>query len=408
MSGEGFKRASTVGGAERGKGDICQLLQKAFAEYYKRQINRISGPSQIERREFGFLTFKEEGVMIRHKMFKTVHELREFITQIVPSDVYYSSAYYEEPQAKMDLKGWRGADLIFDIDADHIELKCKEMHDYWACSSCGLVDRLPKPGRCPSCDSEKLEERAWLCEDCLEAAKLELMKLVDILTVELGFSTNEIKVYFSGHRGYHLHVESEKAGLFDQMARKEIVDYLLGTGLKAVYHVRERGIGMVGWRERILKGLHKALSDESIVSSLRLKKRALRILGQGLVNLDRALADPRFLKAVESLINLAVKERAVHLDPIVTTDLHRLIRLPNTLHGKTGLLVQEVNFSLIDDYDPLSTSVVLNDEETEIYVEMAPKFRLKDVVYGPYKKEKATLPLYASVYLLLKGCAKLI
>jgi len=29
----------------------------------------------------------------------------------------------------MENKGWIGADLIFDIDADHIETRCKTEHD---------------------------------------------------------------------------------------------------------------------------------------------------------------------------------------------------------------------------------------------------------------------------------------
>ena len=48
-------------------------------------------------------------------------ELIDYIKNLIPSHIYYSSAYYEKPDAAtMGEKGWCGADLIFDLDADHI------------------------------------------------------------------------------------------------------------------------------------------------------------------------------------------------------------------------------------------------------------------------------------------------
>ncbi|WP_243675341.1 hypothetical protein [Vulcanisaeta distributa] len=34
---------------------------------------------------------------------------------------------------------------------------------------------------------------------------------------------------------------------------------------------------------------------------------------------------------------------STHIDEVVTMDVHRLIRLPNSLHGKTGLRVIRVS-----------------------------------------------------------------
>jgi len=53
----------------------------------------------IEKREFGFVLFKEE--MLRHKKFKDKNELEAFLRSFVPSDVFYSCAYYENPEAEM-------------------------------------------------------------------------------------------------------------------------------------------------------------------------------------------------------------------------------------------------------------------------------------------------------------------
>ncbi|MFX0198427.1 MAG: hypothetical protein ACFFCW_20090, partial [Candidatus Hodarchaeota archaeon] len=119
--------------------------------------------------------------MLRHKVFRSVGALRSSLKTIVPSDVYYSSSYYEKPKEEMKAKGWLGADLIFDIDADHIPTPCTKVHDTWVCSNCGAVSRGASPKKCPTCGERKFNEKTWPCEVCLGSAKTEAIKLMDIL-----------------------------------------------------------------------------------------------------------------------------------------------------------------------------------------------------------------------------------
>ena len=56
----------------------------------------------------------------------------------------------------------------------------------------------------------------------------ETIKLLKMLKEDLGFAQKDIRVFYSGHRGYHVHVESEAVQTLDAIARKEIVDYLTG------------------------------------------------------------------------------------------------------------------------------------------------------------------------------------
>jgi DNA primase catalytic subunit len=42
--------------------------------------------------------------MLRHKSFRDVDDLRSSLKTIVPSDVYYSNAYYESPEEEMKEK----------------------------------------------------------------------------------------------------------------------------------------------------------------------------------------------------------------------------------------------------------------------------------------------------------------
>ena len=145
-----------------------RFIQDKFAEYYANNV--IQPPSSIEQREFGFLLFKEK-IMVRHKGFENTDALNHFLRTTVPLHVYYSSAYYERPEEEMDEKGWLGADLIFDIDADHIPTPCGKIHDAWTCTNCGFIGKGPSPEKCPKCGEQKFSQQTWLCETCLASAK---------------------------------------------------------------------------------------------------------------------------------------------------------------------------------------------------------------------------------------------
>ena len=55
----------------------------------------------------------------------------------------------------MDEKGWKGAELIFDIDADSIPTPCKARHTWWFCSNCHKGGMGTKPAKCPGCHQDQ-------------------------------------------------------------------------------------------------------------------------------------------------------------------------------------------------------------------------------------------------------------
>lgn len=118
-----------------------KFVQANFLEYYESAFREGWIPSSFENREFGALLFKEK-TMVRHRGFKQGEELQAFLCELIPSDVYYSSSYYADPSAnEMNAKKWLGADLVFDIDADHISTPCGKVHDQWSCGNCGFSGR---------------------------------------------------------------------------------------------------------------------------------------------------------------------------------------------------------------------------------------------------------------------------
>ncbi len=368
--------------------------------------------------------------MLRHKGFKGVNDLRSSLETIAPSDVYYSSAYYERPAEEMSGKKWLGADLIFDIDADHIPTPCAKAHDIWACSNCGAVGRGVSPKKCPACGEQKFNEKTWPCEVCLESAKAEAIKLIDILTKDFGFVSGELKVGFSGHRGYHVHVECEEVRALDSMARKEIVDYVLGIGLEAEFHgLGGRGVKGsrvlagpdlydLGWRGRIARGTYDLLLTASPeeLEKVGLKKRVVDTITQhkeALLESWKEKGPWGIIKGIgteswRKIAQYGVEKQSVKIDTVVTTDIHRLIRLTNTLHGKTGLKKIEVPITGIEHFDPFKSAVTFKKGTVTVLVSEAPQFRLGGETYGPYKEQKIELPTAAALMLLCKGAAKVV
>src|SRR5208337_4380082 len=83
------------------------FLKQHFLNYYQEHAKSLNPPSSMKEREFGFLTFREK-IMIRHKAFKDLESFNGALLSLTPSDVYYSTAYYERPDADMARKGWLG------------------------------------------------------------------------------------------------------------------------------------------------------------------------------------------------------------------------------------------------------------------------------------------------------------
>lgn len=81
------------------------FLKKAFQSYYLKP--EISFPERFPRREYAFI-FWGERQMVRHVSFKRREELLSILRRRVPMHAYYSSAYYEKPDAPTmpEKTGW--------------------------------------------------------------------------------------------------------------------------------------------------------------------------------------------------------------------------------------------------------------------------------------------------------------
>ena len=92
------------------------------------------------------------------------------------------------------------------------------------------------------------------------------------------------------------------------------------------------------------------------------------------------------------------------IDTVVTTDVHRLIRMPGTLNGKTGLKATIVTLDHLEEFDPFVEPVVFEGKQ-KVEITEAPTLRIGDQTFGPYVDQKVELPMAAAVLLVAKGVA---
>ena len=324
-----------------------EYLRGRFGDYYRSAT--LSPPPAADAREWGHIPFTDGGTtMVRHQSLLELGELDAFLAGESPRHVYFSAARYDDPATRgMDEKGWQSADLVFDLDADHL----------------------------PSIDPERTSY-----EEMLRACKGALLNLIDILHRDFDFET---QVVFSGSRGYHVHVRDPSVRDIDAAARREVVDYVRGADLDTeglvtttVDHGTTRRVLRTdgGWGRRVHERLValaadlREMEEKAALARLREYDRigtgraetlltAFRETPEAVERGNLEAGGPGVRVLVEQLAERVVAEDASAVDEPVTTDVNRLIRLPGSLHGGTGLAVRRLDNDEVAAFDPLVDAV---------------------------------------------------
>ena len=372
----------------------AEVIRSAFREYYFNQKS-IYSPDAIEQREFGYSQFGMHG-MVRHLSFKSIGELIATLVKEVPSDVYCSNALYRFPTLPMQEKQWLGADLIFDIDGKNLGLPCVLSHSYPICAACGHASQ---PGdieySCSACGGKKADRISIPCGKCIDGAKMEAKLLIDFMTKDLGVERQNIDTFFSGNNGFHFHVRDDSYRPLDSQARSDLVGYIAGVGLLA---------------ESV--GVRKAQgSDEVFVKfpksglALGWRKRVadkLKIDATSIIKLGNIAKENGGYAGFKAKLDRMVREMGARIDPQVTTDVHRVFRMPGTINSKSSLV--KIKCDDLDSFDPFRDACLLGYAKVRVKMKTQVKFRLKGEHFS-LSKESAELPAYAAVYLICKGLA---
>jgi DNA primase small subunit len=358
------------------------------------------------QREFGYAQFGVPG-MVRHLSFKNIGELVATLVREVPSDVYCSNALYRFPTLPMQEKQWLGADLIFDIDGKDLDLQCIPSHSYPVCAACGHIsapyDAKEKGYTCPACGATRAAQHVVIpCNKCIDGSKKEARRLVDILRQDLGIDRHNIDIYFSGNNGFHFHIRDDSYRPLESQARSDLVGYVAGVGLLAEsIGVRKSAAGggsdSVEWYVKFPKsglslGWRKRVADR------------LKIDTTSTLRLTHLLKEKGGYTGFKSELDRMTREMGVRVDPQVTTDVHRVFRMPWTLNSKSGLAKVRCDIEKIDDFDPFVEACLLGTCKVRVKLRTHVRFRLRGENFN-LSKESAELPAYAAVYLICKGLA---
>lgn len=374
----------------------AEIVRAAFREYYFRQ-EWVETPDSIEQREFGYSQFGTPG-MVRHLSFKSTGELAATLVREVPSDIYCSNALYRFPTLPMQEKQWQGADLIFDIDGKDLNLPCVPSHSYPVCSNCGRVSHpVEREYACPACGGKKAGHISIPCANCVDGSKKEAARLVEFLTGDLGIAKENIRIYFSGNNGFHFHIGDGSYRPLDSQARSDLVGYLAGVGMitESVGVRRSPGSNLAfvkfpksgleyGWRRRVAEKL-----DVSASSTIKL------------TNIIREKGGYSGFKAE---LDRITRQMGIRIDAQVTTDVHRIFRLPGTLNSKSGLAKARCKLDSLYSFDPFSDACLLGPSKVRVKMKTHAKARLKGQTFN-ILKEEAELPAFAAVYFICKGLA---
>jgi DNA primase small subunit len=121
-----------------------------------------------------------------------------------------------------------------------------------------------------------------------------------------------------------------------------------------------------------------------------------------------AFSDRRHVDLFLRLLEEEVKPRfTAEIDEPVTSDIKRLIRLPMSLHGKTGLRVTPMEREELDSFDPLRDAVpdIYPDRPVEVFVKKPTEIEIKGRRFNV--EGRCELPTYAAVFLIGRRIATL-
>ncbi len=396
------------------------FLKRRFMEYYSG--HPVEAPPGISQREWGFIFFddlpdKSRPVqMHRHKSFNSAVELNDYLRSTGPQHAYHSAAYYQYPQAPtMPEKRWLGADLIFDLDADH----------------------LPNPPKSYA--------------GMLEMVKREIIRLVDEFLIEdMGFHERDMDIVFSGGRGYHVHIRDERVKTLKSPERREIVDYILGTGLNSdriftratkivegskgqktagVWQIEGLGDGGqgYGWSRRAARYISDRLADIGRLEDKEAKKALkkyqmdsrqvgdLLAISRSPAELDKIRKEGRLeikgnLKGFfKDMLDGTIEEFKVDVagkaDEPVTSDIKRLIRLPGSIHGGTSFRVVPLTRKQLETFNPLEDAIIFGDEPVRVLALRPQEVEIEGNIWR-VSEGVGQLPESVAMFMMCRGYAE--
>ena len=324
--------------------------KEALKDYYSSRfdVNNLEEVINFESfstREFGFVSLS--GKFYRNHSFEDPKELQDFMIDRCPTDAYIGAVYDEPPSRETPIHTleWVGHELVFDIDLTDYDAVRKHICD---CTGANQV-----------------------CTRCWQLINVSIIMIDETMRQDFGM-TNIIWL-FSGRRGVHAWILDSVGFNLSRDQRQSVIDYLsVVRGDDEKSRVQDRSKLSVDFRKRIestvfeyyLKNIRRkdliSLGLSASVASSIMKQLKHQ---EGHVNENLARQLNYRLGRVNKYDEI-IRRWAPRIDHKVTIDLRRLLRMPTSIHGKTGRVAR------ILDPGPKAISNFNPDNEPSIFPEI--------------------------------------
>ncbi|MFH0927000.1 MAG: DNA primase catalytic subunit PriS, partial [Candidatus Micrarchaeota archaeon] len=333
----------------------------------------------------------DKKIEFRHLSFENPQALWSELKNRAPLYVSCSAAYYEFPSGRpMQKKNWLGADLIFDLDAEADELS------------------------------------PFITQKSLDSIKQKAIALIEnFLIPDFGFSKSELHVNFSGSRGYHVRAYKKEAQKLGRQERREVVDYIEGLGLDFQSFFSEEPISgtrftrligpspnMGGYKGKFARRIIKMAQDPKTAVLISPKLKKPQNSQNFIAGVERGIYSnvqiPHALEQFRSIFE-QMKLRLtnqVETDANVTVDTSKILRLPDSIHGGSGLIAKSIsNSPSLSDFDPLKDALAFKSSKPEKIKTLSeiPQQEFAGQTFEKIEKEKEIeLPEGYAMYLVCK------
>lgn len=225
--------------------------------------------------------------------------------------------------------------------------------------------------------------------------------------------------------------------------RRELVDYITGTGLDIdwVFPYNRVATSKVvtvsgmrtnvakdrlippadagGWKKRMRRGLMDVVNDFCDGDGKELKREYPSIKKSDIKTVFKAQEELKKARTVlfdknnmamlstatQNMLVKIMKEDVAYrlsgeVDEPVTADIKRLIRLPGSVHGKSGLRVTPITRAELTDFDPLQMAVpeAYSDDPVKITMRKPAELDMKGEHFS--LKGETEVPEFAAVFLI--------
>ncbi|MEM3368934.1 MAG: DNA primase small subunit domain-containing protein [Thermoproteota archaeon] len=257
---------------------------------------------------------------------------------------------------------------------------------------------------------EKIQNKSYQKLISYQKAK----ELVFSLIEDFGISEKEIKIFYSGHMGFHVYVDAQVFREISQDERREIIDFLLLNELQPSLLVTfsQLQVKNIGVGRRVISNMIKIIEsptdyvflDEISVKKIEQRKNELiSSIKEGSLKLILSLLGQRILKRI---IQEALSMSKIPIDPSVTLDEHRIIRMPGTLNSKSSFPKFEV--SLNERIYPLDLLPSYGEKSIKLKIKFAPSLKVKGETFKKLYNTEEEIPRFYAAYLVSKGVAQVV